>query len=171
MANESQLNELLESPCVPSRDDRLDPDLQLSDEEVVTPLCPARSITPNVTAAATACAPSHPASSSSVSSHLTGKARKKARKKEQSHKRRQKSRQETAAHQFSHHTSRPNVEKKYVVADHAENTEVNMANSKVARTAYVGLNDAVREKKTYALEELVGPGSKFGFRLLKYKKG
>lgn len=170
MANENQLNELLESPCEVNDGDLLNLDLQPSDEEVTMPPNPARRATPSTAAAVTSTV-DHSTTASTVPSHLTGKARQKARKKEQSHRRRQKDRQEAASQQFSHFKSRPNIEKKYIVADHAENSLVNVAKSKVARTAYIGLNDSPYEKRTYSLEELVGPGSKFGFRLLKYKKG
>lgn len=166
MANENQLNGLLESSAAVNGDH----DLQLSDEEVIMPPIPPRTASKHA-ATATVGASNPQAAAPTVSPHPTGKARQKARKKAQSRKNRQKDRQEMNARQFSHHTSRPSVEKKYKNADHAEDTPVTIADSKVARTAYVGLNSSTCDETAYTLGDLVGPGSKFGFRLVKYKAG
>lgn len=146
--------------------DKLD-GLMESDEEVITP----STVDLTIPASNTDTVASQSTAATDIPSHLTGKARQKARMKAQSRRNRQKSREEAGAQQFSHHKIRPNVEKKYVVADNAEETAASIAGSKVARTAYAALDDSIRESMVHTLEELVGPDSKFGFRLLKYKKG
>lgn len=104
--------------------------------------------------------------------NLTGEARRLMRKKLQSKKNRKLDRAETNAAGFSHHDARPKTVKKYVTGDHAVQSPTCMTEAKVARTAYIGLNDKdTRDAHTYTLDELVGEDSKFKFKLVKYKKG
>lgn len=104
---------------------------------------------------------------------LTGKARRLARKKLQSKINRQQSRiEDNAAAGYSHLDARPKTIKKYVLSANAVETPATMADAKVARTAYIGLNDKdIRDAHGYTLEDLVGEHSRFQFKLLKYRKG
>lgn len=104
--------------------------------------------------------------------NITGKARRLARMKLQSRLNRQQERDSHKATHFTHHTARPKTQKKYVSSENATPSTASLSDAKVARTAYIGLNDKEdRDAQSYALEDLVGENSKFKFELLKYKKG
>lgn len=64
---------------------------------------------------------------------------------------------------FSHHTARPSVQEKYVKTAVPIVAANNLAESNVASTGFVGLDDRVRDKHEYTLEELVGPSSDLKF--------
>jgi hypothetical protein len=87
------------------------------------------------------------------------------KRKRQSHNCRSKRRAKEKEDQFSPYEARPAVKAKYV--DHANliHTSTSVGTSPVASTAYVALDNRIRSKRFYRLDELVGPTSKLGLML------
>lgn len=86
------------------------------------------------------------------------------KKKTQSHASRSKRRAKERETRFSPYEARPSVKAKYIDDAAAVNTP-STGVPRVARTAYVALDDRTRSKKQYQLRELVGPASNLGLTL------
>jgi len=91
--------------------------------------------------------------------------RRKARKKSQSHANRSRQRQD--ARDASSASLKPRIQRRLNTLGASEplRTEIDSAQSSHINTGFTGLDNRERHKKLYSLEELVGEGSKFGFKL------
>lgn len=100
-------------------------------------------------------APSQPSPSS--------KDRRRARKKLQSHNHRSKQRQKIQQESFSHHERQSSAYRKYISTATPIVTPMSTANAPVTKSAFVGLDDRIRSRGQYRLEDMVGEGSTFQF--------
>jgi len=99
---------------------------------------------------------------------LSTKDRRQIRKKSQSHTCRNKKRQKIRDESFSHHEHSMRVYHKYIVNCKPIVTPMSCANSRAARSAYIGLRDQKHTQTTHRLEDLVGLRSELGFRLVEW---
>lgn len=97
---------------------------------------------------------------------LSAKDRRRIRKKSQSHSCRNKKRQKIGS--FSRHEHSMRVHHKYIANCKPIVTPMSCENSGVARSAYIGLRDKKHAQTAHRLEDLVGPQSEFGFRLVEW---
>jgi len=88
----------------------------------------------------------------------------RVKKKTQNHASRSKRRAKGGETRFSPYEARPSVKAKYI-DDAAAVSTPSTRIPRVARMAYVALDDWTRSKKQYQLHELVGPASKLGLML------
>ena len=102
---------------------------------------------------------------SSITRPSTPKDRRKAKKKLQGHANRSKRRQE--ARNASYANLRPRAQRALGIlgANEPLRTEIDSSQSSHVSTGFTGLDNGGRQKKLYSLEELVGEGSKFRFKL------
>jgi len=100
--------------------------------------------------------------------NLNAKDRRRTRKKSQGHSCRNKKRQKTCDESFSHHEHSMRIHRKYIANCQPIVTPMSSANSGVARSAYIGLRDQKPTQTVHRLEDLVGPQSEFGFRLIEW---
>jgi hypothetical protein len=96
---------------------------------------------------------------------LSSKDRRRARKKVQSHTHRSKQRQKIQQEFFSHHERQNSAYRKYVSTATPIVTPMSTANAPVTKSAFVGLDDRIRWRGQYKLEDMVSEGSIFKFRL------
>jgi len=91
--------------------------------------------------------------------------RRKAKKKLQSHANCSKQRQE--ARDATYANLKPRVQRKLGILRASEplRTKIDSSRSSHVNTGFTGLDNRERQKKQYSLEDLVGEGSKFGFKL------
>lgn len=94
--------------------------------------------------------------------------RRRARFKAQSHAHRSKKRQELRDKSFSHHAPKASVISKYITTATPIATSMSTADAPVTRNAFIGKDDRTRSQKAHALEELVGEGSLYKFRLQRW---
>ena len=87
------------------------------------------------------------------------------KKKAQGHACRSKKRAKAKESRFSPYESRPAVKAKYIDNATSIRTATSLGSSRVASTAYVALDDRVRSRKSYRLDEVAGPASKLGLTL------
>lgn len=111
--------------------------------------------------------PPNPSETLTIANHHHHPERVK-KKKAQSHACRNKKRAKAKQSRFSPYESRPAVRAKYIDNATSIQTATSLESPPVASTAYVALDDRLRSKKTYRLEDVVGPTSKFGFVLQKW---
>ena len=105
--------------------------------------------------------PAHMMPETSIS-HPVDQTRKK---KTQSHACRNKKRAKEKGGRFSPYGARPTVQAKYVDNATSVHTSASVETSRVARTAYTALDNHMRSKWLYSLQELVGLESKLGLTL------
>lgn len=65
---------------------------------------------------------------------------------------------------------KPGVAKRHLCTSSPVKAQFTLANKRAAATAYVGLRNAKAEMCAYALEEMVGEGSKFRFQYLAWDR-
>jgi len=102
---------------------------------------------------------------SSITLPSNPRDRRKVKKKLQSHANRSKRRQE--ARDASYANLRPRAQRTLGILGASEplRTDIDSSQSSHVSTGFTGLDNGDRQKKLYSLEELVGEGSKFGFKL------
>jgi hypothetical protein len=100
-------------------------------------------------------APSQPSPSS--------KDHRRARKKLQSHNHQSKQHQKIQQESFSHHECQSSAYRKYISTAMPIVTPMSTANAPVTKSALVGLDDRIRSRGQYQLEDMVGEGSTFQF--------
>lgn len=94
---------------------------------------------------------------------------RKLKNKEKAHERARKRRAEANMAQFSHHTARPAIRKKYIDCATPIFTPMDVKDARVASTAWVGLNDYKhRGTCSLPLSALVGENSEHGFKLVEW---
>ncbi|KAF8954588.1 hypothetical protein BDZ97DRAFT_1602946, partial [Flammula alnicola] len=92
----------------------------------------------------------------------------KARRKANSHALRQKKRNKTRAAVYGHYHVRENVKKRYIDGAEALECDIQIEESSVSSTGYVGKNHGSGPRKIYLLKELVGEHSKHNFKLVRW---
>ncbi len=92
---------------------------------------------------------------------------RKGRKREKARANRQQKREREQAAAFGP-APREKARKKYAESADLLFMDLNLRQMKVTSTAYTALDDRVRIKKTYTVDELVGEGSPWKFRLKKW---
>jgi hypothetical protein len=95
-------------------------------------------------------------------------SRKVQKAREKSHalrKRKRKANQDKASGGYD---IRPSILKKYVLAAPTIPSHFQAEGACVASSGFIGLDDGTANKKTYRLEELVGPASTYGFKLYQW---
>ena len=102
---------------------------------------------------------------SSTTRSSTQRDRRKAKKKLQGHANRSKRRQE--ARDATYANIKPRAQRRLGILGASEPlcTSIDSSKSSHISTGFTGLDNGERQKKLYSLEELVGEGSKFGFKL------
>jgi len=108
------------------------------------------------------------APSSTQSAHATGAEHRKAKKKAQSHANRQKARQVAREATYANLKVRPECTAKFVHSSTPVLTDTDTKNASRVSTGYTGRDSGDRSSKLYTLDELIGEGSKFGFKLQKW---
>jgi hypothetical protein len=96
---------------------------------------------------------------------ISAKDRRRARIKSQGHTNRRQQRQRVQDQSFSHHTPRSSTYNKYIATATPIVTPMSTASAPVANSAFVGLDDRMRSKRVYKLEEVVGKESLYNFTL------
>jgi hypothetical protein len=99
---------------------------------------------------------------------MTSQEQRKRRKVLQGHKNAKKRKAEQKEQRLGAPDVRQKAHQKYKAAAQAIHTASKTADSLVAKTGYIALNRPAETKKAQALEELVGEGSKYGFKLQKW---
>jgi len=106
--------------------------------------------------------------SSAQLTHATGAERWKAKKKAQSHANRQKTRQMARESTYANIKVCPECTAKFVNSTTPVFTDSDTKNAKRINTGYTGRDSGDRSSKLYTLDELIGEGSKLGFKLQKW---
>ena len=108
------------------------------------------------------------APSSTQPMHANGAERRKAKKKAQSHANRQKARQTARESTYANIKVRPECTTKLINSSTPIFTNSDMKNASRINTGYTGRDGSDHSSKLYTLDELIGEGSKFGFKLQKW---
>lgn len=90
------------------------------------------------------------------------------RQKTRSKQRRESQRQAEKASIASSSRTKPSVCKRHLRAASPLKPLFTLADKRVALTAYVGLRDSKGDQRAYTLNEMVGDGSRFGFRCMEW---
>jgi len=106
--------------------------------------------------------------SSTTPTHLNGAERRKTKKKSQSHANRRKTRQMAREATYANIKVRPECTARFVNSSTPICTDSETKNASRVNTSYTGRDDGARSSKLYTLDELIGKGSKFGFKLQKW---
>ena len=109
--------------------------------------------------------PTH--SPATPTSNPSAKDRRQTRKKAQSRACRNNKRHKIREESFSHHEHRMRVHRKYIATSEPLVTPMS-SKSGAAQSAYVGLRDPKPTQTAHRLEDLVGPQSQLGFRLVEW---
>ena len=105
------------------------------------------------------------APSSTPLMYASGAERRKAKKKGQSHANRQKKRQTAREATYANIKVRPECVANFIDSSTPIYTDSEAKKASRINTGYTGRDDGGRSSKLYTLDELVGEGSKFGFKL------
>jgi len=147
--------------CTESEDDGIDDGVKDRKTDLEEPQIPPvrHPPTPRTTATSSQIGPSMPDVSPSA------KDRRRARLKSQSHINRKHQRQTVRNESFSHHKPRSSTYNKYVATATPIVTPMSTATARVAKSAFVGLDDRIRSQTAHKLEDVVGEGSRYNFTL------